>query len=194
MHTVEQRILNVAKSLFTQRGFANVSVRDICREANVTAPTIYYYFRNKEALFDAVVREAITMAEFIARLRTSYSKAERADSRIRDFVRTYLLFFPSELMNVGLYLRRSTELDRVGAKTLVAELDRIELLLVEIIRDGITRGEFRRTDPRLAAECLLGMMNRFIFQNIHFGRRYRPPETAQRVSEFFLRAMRSGVK
>ena len=52
----EKKILEVAKELFTQRGFANVAVRDICRAADVTPPTLYYYFKNKEALFDAVVR------------------------------------------------------------------------------------------------------------------------------------------
>ncbi|MGA3108772.1 MAG: helix-turn-helix domain-containing protein, partial [Candidatus Bathyarchaeia archaeon] len=60
--TQEQRILEVAKELFTQRGFSNVAMREICKAADVTPPTVYYYFKNKEALFDAVVRESVSMA------------------------------------------------------------------------------------------------------------------------------------
>jgi AcrR family transcriptional regulator len=186
----EQRILEVARSLFTQRGFANVAVRDICRAANVTPPTVYYYFKNKEALFDAVVRETITMTEFINRLDQECKKADGPPSQVLAFTRTYLSHFPKDRLNVGLYVRHSTELDAVGRKSLQVELTRIQSLLTKIVRKGVAEGEFRNTDPGMAAECLLGMMNRFVFQNIHFRRNYKPLEVASYLAEFFLLAMR----
>jgi AcrR family transcriptional regulator len=186
----EQRILEVAKQLFTQRGFSNVAIRDICRAADITPPTVYYYFKNKEALFDAVVRGAITMTEFIGRLNEDCRKAKSSESQIRVFARTYLSYFPEDLINVGLYVRRSTELDPIGRRTLSVELARIQSLLTGVIRKGIAHGEFRNTDPRMATECLLGMMNRFIFQRIHFQRNYNATEAASYLTDFFLRAMR----
>jgi hypothetical protein len=42
----------------------------------------------------------------------------------------------------------------------------------------------------MAAECLLGMMNRFVFQQIHFQRSYKPLEAASYLTEFFLLSMR----
>lgn len=182
--------MGVAKALFTQRGFSNVSMRDICREARVTPPTVYYYFKNKEALFEAVVRESIMMTEFMKLLSDACGRSLEPSRQIRAFARTYLSSFPNKLINVGLYLRRSTELDPVGAKTLMAEFARIESLLTEIVRNGIRIGEFRDTDPRMASECLLGMMNRFIFQRIHFQRSYRASEAASYLTDFFLRGMR----
>jgi len=187
-----QQILHVAKTLFTRRGFSNVSMRDICQEAHVTAPTVYYYFKNKETLFEAVVLETITMQGFSTRLRTECArvKTEGPSSQIKAFVRVYLSSFPSRLINTGLYLRRSTQLDPVGAHVLLKELARVETLLIQIIRIGIRAQEFRETDPRLAAGCLLGMMNRFIFQRIHFKRNYRANQAASYLSDFFLRAMK----
>jgi AcrR family transcriptional regulator len=186
----EQRILEVAKELFTKRGFANVAVRDICRAADVTAPTVYYYFKNKEALFDAVVRESITMTEFIGRLNEECEKANGPESQIQAFTRTYLSYFPRDHLNVGLYLRHSTQLDPIGRRTLSTELARIQSLLTRIIQKGIKCGEFRKTDPRMAAECLLGMMHRFVFQRIHFQRKYDASEAASYIANFFLRSMR----
>jgi AcrR family transcriptional regulator len=189
--TQEQRILEVAKELFTQRGFSNVAVRDICKAADVTPPTLYYYFKNKEALFDAVVRKSVSMAEFISRLGEACEKANEPRSQVQAFTRNYLAEFPKDHLNVGLYVRHSTEeLDSIGRKSLVADLARILSILSRIIQKGIATGEFRETDPRMAAECLLGMMNRFVFQQIHFGRNYRPSEAASYLSEFFLRAMK----
>ena len=165
-------------------------MRDICREAQVTAPTVYYYFKSKEALFDAVVRETITMREFTTILRDECKKAKDPTSQIRTFVSIYLSSFPNKLINTGLYLRRSTQLDPVGARTLLKELARVESLLVRIIRDGIRAGEFLETDPQMASGCLLGMMNRFIFQRIHFKRNYRAIEAASYLSDFFLKAIK----
>ena len=186
----DQRILEVAKELFTQRGFANVAVRDICRAADVTPPTLYYYFKNKEALFDAVVRGSITMTEFIGRLNKECEKTNESQSQIQTFTRTYLSYFPRDHLNVGLYLRHSTQLDPIGRITLSNELARIQSLLTQIIRRGIKRGEFRKTDPRMAAECLLGMMHRFVFQRIHFQRNYNASEAASYIAYFFLRSMK----
>lgn len=186
----EQRILEVAKELFTQRGFSNVAIRDICKAASVTAPTVYYYFRNKEALFHAVVRESVSLTDFITLLDTECRKAEEPKSQIRAFIRTYLSSFPKDRLNVGFYVRRSTELDSVGRNTLFAELGRIQSLLTAIIRRGVAAGEFRQTDPRMAAECLLGMMHRLVFQQIHFRRNYKPSEAASYLTDFFLRAMK----
>jgi AcrR family transcriptional regulator len=186
----EQRILEVARGLFTQRGFANVAVRDICRAANVTPPTLYYYYKNKGALFDAVVRETITMTEFINRLDEECKKADGPLAQVSAFTKTYLSYFPKDRLNVGLYVRHSTELDSVGRKSLQGELNRIQSLLTNIIRKGIADGEFRRTDPQMAAECLLGMMNRFVFQSIHFRRNYKPLQAASYLDEFFQLAMK----
>lgn len=186
----EQHILEVAKELFTKRGFSNVAMRDICRAARVTPPTVYYYFKNKEALFDAVVRETITLGEFIDRLNDECEKANGSKAKIRAFTKTYLSYFPKDRINVGLYLRHSTELDTIGRKALTAELARIQSRLVHVIRKGIEEGEFRNTDPRMAAECLLGMMHRFVFQQIHFQRSYNESEAASYLADFFLKAMK----
>jgi len=186
----EQHILQVAKELFTKRGFANVAMRDICRAADVTPPTIYYYFKNKEALFDAVVRETITMSEFLSRLEEESGKAQGYDGKICAFANVYLTYFPKNMLNVGLYVRNSTQLDSIGKNTLSAELARIQSLLLGIIQKGIDSGKFRKTDPRMAAECFLGMMHRFIFQQIHFQRSYNSSEATSYLTDFFLRAMK----
>lgn len=54
----KQRILEVAAQLFAKKGFDGVSVREIAENAGVTKPVIYYYFKNKKALHEALIREA----------------------------------------------------------------------------------------------------------------------------------------
>ena len=54
-----QRLLEAGLKLFANRGYAGTAVHDITEEAKVTKPTLYYYFENKEGLFQALVDQAM---------------------------------------------------------------------------------------------------------------------------------------
>jgi AcrR family transcriptional regulator len=49
------RILDAAESLFAQRGFAAVSVREIAGQVGVNQASIYNHFPSKQALYEAVL-------------------------------------------------------------------------------------------------------------------------------------------
>lgn len=52
-----QNILDAGKAEFLEKGFRAASLRSIARAAGVTTGAFYGYFRNKEELFDALVKE-----------------------------------------------------------------------------------------------------------------------------------------
>lgn len=52
-----QRILDEALALFSEKGYANVFVGDIAERVGIRAPSLYKHFRNKQAIFDAVIGE-----------------------------------------------------------------------------------------------------------------------------------------
>jgi outer membrane protein len=54
-----KRLLDAGLKLFANRGYAGAAVQDITEEAKVTKPTLYYYFENKEGLFQALVDQAM---------------------------------------------------------------------------------------------------------------------------------------
>lgn len=54
------RIAMAALGLFCEKGYESTSVREIVEVAGVTKPVLYYYFKNKEDLFRAVIEEVIT--------------------------------------------------------------------------------------------------------------------------------------
>lgn len=54
-----ERLLDVAERLFAQKGFAGTAVRDIAREAGLTAPSLYNHFEGKQALYEAVLARGV---------------------------------------------------------------------------------------------------------------------------------------
>src|SRR5262245_27877748 len=56
------RIIRTALALFGERGFDGVSTRDIAAQAGVPAPSLQYYFENKEGLYAACIEDIQTSA------------------------------------------------------------------------------------------------------------------------------------
>lgn len=52
-------ILDTAERLFAARGVDGVALRDLAREMNLTAPSLYNHFPSKQALYDAVLERGI---------------------------------------------------------------------------------------------------------------------------------------
>jgi AcrR family transcriptional regulator len=52
-----KQILDASLRLFSEKGFARTSVRDIAQAAGITDAAIYYHFDSKRDLFDALIDE-----------------------------------------------------------------------------------------------------------------------------------------
>ncbi len=55
LSTVARHIARTAARLFAERGYDATSVREIVEAAGVAKPTMYYYFRSKEGLAQALL-------------------------------------------------------------------------------------------------------------------------------------------
>lgn len=49
-----ERILKVAERLFASQGYANTTIEQIVRELGLTKPFVYYYFHNKQEIFETL--------------------------------------------------------------------------------------------------------------------------------------------
>jgi len=150
LHDSKQKILEIASRMFAERGYANVSIRDICKEAGVTPPMIYYYFRNKKGLFQAVTKHKVSMKEFIERLRDATGKGN-IEERVRAFNKVYLSSFPEEAFRVGFYIKDDASLDKESAKKVAEGFDEIMNLIEEVIQEGLKKasseGQMQRLQP-----------------------------------------------
>lgn len=53
----KQKILDEALTLFSEKGYANVYVNDIAERVGIKAPSLYKHYKNKQAIFDAIIEE-----------------------------------------------------------------------------------------------------------------------------------------
>lgn len=53
------RILQKALGLFSEKGYDATSVREICEAAGITKPTLYHFYGSKEGVYRAIVEGAL---------------------------------------------------------------------------------------------------------------------------------------
>jgi AcrR family transcriptional regulator len=86
---VDARILDAARQVFLERGFEGASIDEIAELARSGKPTIYARFRDKRALFTAVMERDILsrMTEFEAEVPATGTIEERLTSAAVTLVR-----------------------------------------------------------------------------------------------------------
>lgn len=154
-----EEITAAALELFVERGYAATRLEDVAARAGISKGTLYLYFANKEELFKSVVREALVarMVEFrgqIAQFQGSTFELLRlvvkgwwekiGSTRISGIPKLIL----SEARNfpeiAEFYV---AEVVRPGRET-----------VMQVIRRGIERGEFRDVDVESTANLLVAPM------------------------------------
>jgi AcrR family transcriptional regulator len=136
------------------RGLRGTTIREIAAEAGVAEGTLYRHWRSKRDLARALFRGcAATVAAAVRRA----AEGERLP-RARLAAAIGALFRAARdetLLYEMLILPPSRD-----TRDFIAEAESPSDVLTEIVADGQRRREFIDMDPRLAAECIMGAVNR----------------------------------
>jgi AcrR family transcriptional regulator len=154
-------ILRTAEAVFMGRDFHAVVMDDIAQRCGVGKGTLYRYFPNKQELFYAVMRDGL--GSLLEQLRSSVGSATPPAETLAAFVRAVLGHFAARPGLASLIDREESKRG-VAQTTWFRRRAEVARLLEDVIADGIRKGDFRRVDPRLASQMLLGMiraMNRY---------------------------------
>src|SRR5215218_2091287 len=85
-----QRLVGSAAKLFADRGFENVTVREICKASNANVAAINYHFGDKAGLYHAVVTLAITIMQETNAQSQRAGHGQSPEEQIRGFVRVFV--------------------------------------------------------------------------------------------------------
>jgi AcrR family transcriptional regulator len=75
------QLIDVARSLFAERGYEGTSIEEIALRANVSKPVVYEHFGGKEGLYAVVVDRE--MSALLDGITTSLTKSTDNQSRLR---------------------------------------------------------------------------------------------------------------
>jgi len=182
-----QEILRAALKHFAHGGYAATSVQQIVEGARVSKPTLYYYFRDKAGLFQALVNEAHD-----ERYRLMQEAAARGRSVREQLVEIVAVLFD--------YFRQNRELMRISLATAFASpgempeglryADRCERnfeFVHSLMKQALTKGELnQRFDSRELAFGFYGQTNAYLMAHLLMPDSRLNRRTAGRIVDLFL--------
>ena len=85
---VEKQIIEAAKRVFLAKGYNETNMAMIAQEAGMARPAIYYYYRGKERIFDAVFDDIVR--DFFPSIMDILMKEIPLHDRLTELVNAYV--------------------------------------------------------------------------------------------------------
>lgn len=130
-------IVQAATTLFSERGFEGVSVRDIEKAANVHRGLVAYHFDGKESLWKLVADEAFSMMREELMLRQDVMQDMSPRVRLAFIIRFYVRFF-SQHPEISRLMSQEARQDSWRIKYLVSKhIKPASLLLKDRVAEAL---------------------------------------------------------
>ncbi len=155
-------ILAAAEAVFASCGYAATTMDAVAAKAGIAKGSVYNYFESKEALFEQVFTNAVSLLEDDA-LRI-LSEPTSATERLNRFLDYHCgrLEGSSQIGRLVLEFWATAAREQQGAlaKTLREMFSRWRERIAELLTEGSDNGEFiLQFEPRFGAALLLALMD-----------------------------------
>lgn len=141
-NTTEQQIIEVAKQVFIEKGFAETSMSDIATRVGINRPGLHYYFRTKERLYGTIYAQIVS--NFIPTALEVISQNKPIAERITEIVDVYFSTMEREPL-LPLFVAREIQRDASHFLKTVSELEIGEYItqFQKVRNEEISRGTIR---------------------------------------------------
>jgi len=175
-----ERLLDAAGEVFSQRGFRDATIREICSRAGTNVAAVNYHFRDKEALYRDVLRHADRCAAGIKPLeqelanQASGGTALDACSKLRLFIRGYVAAMVDDgktAWHNKLIAREMMEptpaLDAIIDQNIRPRSEMIAGVLRELLGPAATDERVIRCKLSIIGQCLMYHIGRHVIERLH---------------------------
>ncbi|TVQ01666.1 MAG: TetR/AcrR family transcriptional regulator [Balneolaceae bacterium] len=155
--SLREEILEVSKELLIKEGFSKLSMRRIAERADVSATSIYLYFKNKDDLLLALIEESIENLK--ASLMEVVDASKGFLMQLEDMARAYIeyaLNHPQEYEII--YMVRPEEMPKYPKEKFMNIRSGYELL-ADIIREGHDQEQIDVEDALINAYTLWAQLH-----------------------------------
>lgn len=178
-----ERVIQQARELFLEQGYAAASMQQIADAVGVNKATLYHYFRDKQALFIAVMVEQ--GKQMNAAVAAALAAGETLQEKLQSVAQTILDMQHSDFgrLSSDMHLHVSEE----GRADVYAQCGVPWAQMSDVLREAAARGEIREINPDLASRGFFGMIISQRWQKFTTGSDVLPePELARALADLLL--------
>jgi TetR/AcrR family transcriptional regulator len=149
-------ILAAAESGFAKRGYAATRLEDVADAVGVKRAALFYHFRDKQALYDAVIEDAF--GDLVARVEAALLAAGPIAPRLEAAVAAWVDAIEARPALARLILRHAADAEERPSTLLFPAAERLLERAWALFEEGRRSGELEplHDDPFHAASALIG--------------------------------------
>ena len=185
--TTRQLVLQAALKKFADCGYEGTSVQDIVEAAEVTKPTLYYYFGKKAELYQALVDYAHD--ERLRLMRAAAEQGRTLAEKLADILAALFEFLQNnrELMRIAFATAFAAPGDLPAEVRYLDKCARNFEFIHDLIKRGQATGELdRRFDSKELAFGIYGQLNVYVMAHLLMPDCKLNRQTAERIVGLFL--------
>lgn len=148
-------ILEAAIAVFSDKGLGGATIRRVAAKAGVNSALSYYYFENKQKLFEETIR--LVVSDFLLILARPHKPFANARDRIVFLVNAIFDYYSGRRERMRLMINVFNLHPGLMAGILQEFIKDRKVLPLSILQEGIIRGEIRSFAPIQLWWSLLGM-------------------------------------
>ncbi len=158
-HTTEQKILDAAEVVFHEKGFDGARMQEIADKASINKGLLHYYFKSKDALFDAIFNMAVKRmsGNINSILQMDISLEEKIDLIIDSYMN--LLLRNSSLPRFVI-TEINKDSERFIKKYLSGEINNVFAKFIDSVKKEIDAGKIKAIDPK---HLFMNMISMILF-------------------------------
>ena len=171
-------ILQAALGCFMEAGYHGTSIRTVASRAGLSVPGVYHHYRSKQALLVEI--DAYAMQDLWERCVAALEEAGDDVGRRFDLLVECQVLFHAHRQ--ALAFIASSEIRALEAEARahhIAERDRVQRLMDQVIHAGVEQGRLRTPYPREAGLAIITMCTS-VAQWYRIGKGLTPQELAER--------------
>ena len=175
-----RQILDGARKVFMDLGFDGASMGEIARAAAVSKGTLYVYFADKTALFEAILeQEAFHYGQVVF----NFDPARDVETTLKDFGQAYihLLCRPGGGSAIRTVMAIAERMPDVGRRYYLRVLDKTINRLSDYLKAHVASGDLKIDDCDLAASQFMELSKASLFLPFVF--QAAPPPSEERMAE-----------
>jgi len=180
-----QQILDAALVLFAQKGYAATTIREILDTVGIKAPSLYYYFGNKEGLYTELIK--IHCAQIDEAIESYVHTSSSAKRRLKDLIDKFFL----HIINDKNFFRLMFSVyysPPQGAPyyDFIAYHVKFHAAIRRIIEKGIATGEFQPGNPGSMTRIIRGVVQLAMEEQIKDDREKMDRQGLQKILDLIL--------
>jgi AcrR family transcriptional regulator len=155
---VKERIIETALVMFEKRGYHGVTVDQIVDECGTSKGGFYHNFKSKDELLYHI--HDVFISYLLNKAKESYDKETDPVSRLCAIITSFTRIFDLYKSHITVFYQESTYLKGDFEERINEKRDEYRKLLLQVIREGQSTGDFRLEVPaEISTMAIMGMIN-----------------------------------